>query len=71
MHETDTMTATERLIRKYRSVIQGVGVALTCSSMVYVGGQYLEGVHWIHVAQGTDKWRAVVNTVMNYCVPQN
>jgi hypothetical protein len=20
----------------------------------------LEGVHWIHVAQGTDKWQAVV-----------
>ena len=25
----------------------------------------LEGVHWIHVTQGSDKWRAVVNTVMN------
>jgi hypothetical protein len=24
-----------------------------------------EGVDWIHVAQDTDQWRAVVNTVMN------
>jgi hypothetical protein len=24
-----------------------------------------EGVDWIHLAQGRDRWRAVVNTVMN------
>jgi hypothetical protein len=25
----------------------------------------LEGVDWIHLGQGRDRWRAVVNTVMN------
>jgi hypothetical protein len=29
-----------------------------------------EGVDWMHVAQDTDRWRAVVNTVMNLRVPQ-
>jgi hypothetical protein len=29
----------------------------------------LEGVDWIHVAQDRDRWRAVVNTVMNFRVP--
>jgi hypothetical protein len=24
-----------------------------------------EGVEWIHLAQNTDRWRAVVNAVMN------
>jgi hypothetical protein len=24
-----------------------------------------EGVDWMHLAQDSDKWRAVVNTVMN------
>jgi hypothetical protein len=28
-----------------------------------------EGVDWIHLAQGKDWWRAVVNTVMNLRVP--
>jgi hypothetical protein len=28
-----------------------------------------EGVDWIHQAQDKDKWRAVVNTVMNLRVP--
>jgi hypothetical protein len=27
------------------------------------------GVDWIGVAQGRDKWRALVNTVMNLGVP--
>jgi hypothetical protein len=27
-----------------------------------------EGVDWMHVAQGRDQWRAVVNTVMNFRV---
>jgi hypothetical protein len=30
-----------------------------------------EGVDWIHLAQDTDQWRAVVNTVTNLRVPQN
>jgi hypothetical protein len=28
-----------------------------------------EGVDWIHLAQDTDQWQAVVNTVMNFQVP--
>jgi hypothetical protein len=28
-----------------------------------------EGVDWMHLAQDTDPWQAVVNTVMNLCVP--
>jgi hypothetical protein len=28
-----------------------------------------EGVDWIHLAQGRDQWRAVVNTVMNRQLP--
>jgi hypothetical protein len=27
------------------------------------------GVYWIGVAQGRDKWRALVNAVMNLLVP--
>jgi hypothetical protein len=29
-----------------------------------------EGVDWIHMAQDTDQWRALVNTVINLGVPQ-
>jgi hypothetical protein len=29
----------------------------------------LEGMNWIHPAQGSDWWRAVVNTAMNLWVP--
>jgi hypothetical protein len=29
----------------------------------------LEGVDWTHVAQCRDRWRALVNTVMNRRVP--
>jgi hypothetical protein len=27
------------------------------------------GVDWIHLAQGRDRWWALVNTTMNFCVP--
>jgi hypothetical protein len=27
------------------------------------------GVDWIHLAQDTDQWQDLVNTVMNLCVP--
>ena len=30
-----------------------------------------EGMNWINVAQDRDRWRAVVNAVMNHWVPQN
>jgi hypothetical protein len=30
---------------------------------------WLEGVDWIHLAQDTDRLRAVVDTVMNLRVP--
>jgi hypothetical protein len=29
----------------------------------------LEGVDWIHLSQNRDRWRALVNTVMNLQVP--
>jgi hypothetical protein len=29
----------------------------------------LRGVEWIHLAQGRDRWRAVVSVVMNHRVP--
>jgi hypothetical protein len=30
-----------------------------------------EGVNWSHLAQGTDEWRAFVNTIINFRNPQN
>jgi hypothetical protein len=30
-----------------------------------------DGVDWIGLAQDSDKWRALVNAVMNLRVPQN
>jgi hypothetical protein len=30
-----------------------------------------EGVDWIDLAQDSDRWRAVVNAVMNLWVPKN
>jgi hypothetical protein len=29
------------------------------------------GMDWIHLAKSTDNWRPVVNTVMNFRIPQN
>jgi aryl carrier-like protein len=29
----------------------------------------LEGLDWIRLTQGKEKWRAVVNTVLNLLVP--
>jgi hypothetical protein len=28
-----------------------------------------EGVHWIHLDEDGDQWRAVMNTVMNLRIP--
>jgi hypothetical protein len=30
-----------------------------------------KGVDWIHLAWDWDKWRAVVNAVMNLLIPEN
>ena len=30
-----------------------------------------DNVNWIHLIHGRDKWRALVNVVMNLQVPQN
>jgi hypothetical protein len=32
---------------------------------INIRGTELEGVDWIHLAQGTGPWRALVNRVMN------
>jgi hypothetical protein len=29
-----------------------------------------DSVHWFHLAKDRDQWQALVNTVMNYWVPQ-
>jgi hypothetical protein len=29
-----------------------------------------EGVEWMHLAQGRDQWRTLVNTIMNLRTPQ-
>ena len=31
----------------------------------------MEGIDWVHMVQDKDRWRAVVNTVINLRVPQN
>jgi hypothetical protein len=36
---------------------------------IYIREIGWEVVDWMHVAQGRDYWRAVVNTVMNLRVP--
>jgi hypothetical protein len=36
---------------------------------VYLREIVCDGVEWIHVAQDRDQWRALVNTIMNFCVP--
>jgi hypothetical protein len=30
-----------------------------------------DGMDWIHLAQDRDQWRALVNTMMKFRVPQN
>jgi hypothetical protein len=30
-----------------------------------------DGMVWIHLAEDRDQWRALVNTIMDFRVPQN
>jgi hypothetical protein len=41
---------------------QGVGVRMRSE---WILGRLAEGVEWIQLAQDRDRWRAIVNTVMN------
>jgi len=36
----------------------------------WILGRLSEDLHWMHLAQDMDQWRAVVNTVMNLRYPQ-
>jgi hypothetical protein len=52
------------------------GKETTRKTKMKVGGQYLDlkemewgGVDWIGLAQDRNKWRALVNVVMNLLVP--
>jgi hypothetical protein len=38
------------------------------NNKMYLREIELQGVDWIYVAQDRDRWRAVVNTVMNHAV---
>jgi len=40
----------------------GVGTVLILKCII----MGWEGMDWIHLAQGTDKWQAVMKTVMNF-----
>jgi len=45
---------------------QPVVLALIEVNVCYMGGR---GVNWIDLAQNRDRWRALMNTVMNYQTP--
>jgi hypothetical protein len=36
---------------------------------IYLSEMVREIVDWVHLAQGRDQWRALLNTVMNLQVP--
>jgi hypothetical protein len=50
---------------KYKLGRDGVKI-LTCIFSKWNGGG---GMVWIYLAQDTDRWQALVNTVMNLWVP--
>lgn len=49
--------------------------ALTCLTFANINTSYIynawDSMGWFHPVQHTDKWRVLVNTVMNTKVPQN
>jgi hypothetical protein len=52
----------ERQKERDHSEDQGVGVRMRSE---WILGRLAEGVEWIQLAQDRDRWRAIVNTVMN------
>jgi hypothetical protein len=52
----------ESPIEKDRLVDQGVGGRM---GLKWTLGRLAGGVEWIHLAQGRDRWWALVNAVMN------
>ena len=40
---------------------------------IKIGHEYIlwEGVDWIHLAEGTEQWRDLMNMVINVRVPHN
>jgi hypothetical protein len=63
-----------------RNITQGFGLERTLWNDVN-NGEWIKmelrdiglrrGGDWIHLAQERDQWRALVNTVMNFRVPEN
>jgi hypothetical protein len=54
-------TSKQRDHLKDQGVDGRMGITMNLSVIGWVGGR----VEWIHVAQCTNRWRALVNTVMN------
>jgi hypothetical protein len=59
----------------HRSELTSIGIIIIIISIYWFRSYLREigfgDVDWIHWAQDRDRWRVVVNTVMNLRVPQN
>jgi hypothetical protein len=51
--------------RREKDHLEDQGVDVRMGSKWTVGRLFGVGVEWIHLAQNRDRWRAVVNAVMN------